>query len=997
MLENAKGHFALILILVVGSIASLMTKDLRYGLDLDGGTELIYRVDAKKAELGPETSFDVFMSDILGTIRDRIDPQGTLDAQVIRRGYDGIYIALPGMSAQQAKQIEAKITRLGTLQMQICAYDEDPKTKKKVFDLAAEKQRFDDWIALEGNRDKLLKDPLNVDQFLRLSNENGGPISSRAKLRWVPHLVKKTQNADSTAFDYSYSMGSDGKSGELAANVATLFTTEEYQAGYTEAKPELVEFLPINFGETGFTGEDLDANKVQPSVDQNGSPVVLYEIRPERVQDYYDVSDKYTNHQSAIILDGFIKSAPTYITAIPGRGQIQGFTRPEAQSLSDVLKRGSLKVKPIRESSRTIGATLGKQSIERGKYSLGIGAIMVLLFILFYYRKAGIVATLGVVLNVGFVLGAVSFIGATLTLPGLGGLVLTIGMAVDANILIYERIREEIKNGKELALAVRHGFERALVTILDANVTTFIAGFVLYQFGVGPIKGFAVTLMIGIATSLFTAFFVSRAIFHFMLQRKMERLDMTDWFAGLRMNFLKFSKPALVLSAVAIIGGLSLFFSVSDHDKLSLDFTGGADVRVVTKTAMSPTELKNQIGDIGFDPQVNTVGMVTDGDKATKFSVKLKIDQTQAKAYTAAQKAAEDAGQIYEPPYVTDLQKALQDILVPKAFTGAGLVQDERVNYARITIHNTKPTTTEAVTATLAKALDVPVDKVVVEVMKDGKVDEKATSGFEMRLQFDVAKSIDSEAKLVSYISQALTPATTANSEAAAGSLNLSNPIPDATQIGTRMVGELKTSAIEAMLLSLFFIVMYIRVRFQQYKYGIAAVCALIHDVLVALGLVVGANALGIVESELSLSMIAAFLTIIGYSINDTIVIFDRVRENLANQAKFGDTSKSFADTINISINQTLARTILTSCTTMFVVGVLFAVNKGSGSELEGFAFAMIIGILTGTYSTIFIASPVLMWLRSREKEDSGLSEDGGLAELSEEAQDDGAVPAASV
>jgi SecD/SecF fusion protein len=196
------------------------------------------------------------------------------------------------------------------------------------------------------------------------------------------------------------------------------------------------------------------------------------------------------------------------------------------------------------------------------------------------------------------------------------------------------------------------------------------------------------------------------------------------------------------------------------------------------------------------------------------------------------------------------------------------------------------------------------------------------------------------------------------------------------------MVGELKSAAVGAMFVALFCIVMYIRVRFREYKYGLGAVAALAHDVLVALGLVVLFNRFGLVSCELSLSMIAAFLTIIGYSINDTIVIFDRVRENLGKQAKAGDTHTSFADTINLSINQTLGRTILTSFTTMFVVAALFVVNYGAGSELEGFAFAMMIGVVTGTYSTIFIASPVVMWLKGREKDDGGLSEDGGLGEL---------------
>jgi preprotein translocase SecF subunit len=398
-----------------------------------------------------------------------------------------------------------------------------------------------------------------------------------------------------------------------------------------------------------------------------------------------------------------------------------------------------------------------------------------------------------------------------------------------------------------------------------------------------------------------------------------------------------------------------------------------------------------------FHPQVTTVGEEEPGDGAkpdsgagaTKFAVKLKITEALAAQYEGDEKQAEAEGRIYQRPYVKLIMDALKGLLVPEAFTLAefngkeipAIVEGDRVNSATLVIHNRESIPAAEVKATLVDSLRAKPGDVEVTVLdENGKADTAATSGANFRLGFDVPKRINTQSLLFTFVSELMQ-----SDSSAAPMLHLSNPIPDVAEIGGRMVGELKSKAIEAMLITLFCIVMYIRVRFHEYKYGVAAVVALIHDVLIALGVVVFFNWTGWVNCELSLSMIAAFLTIIGYSINDTIVIFDRIRENLAMQAKFGDTSRSFADTINISINQTLARTILTSGTTFFVVGTLFVVNYNSGSDLEGFAFAMIIGIITGTYSTVFIASPIVMWLRSRESEDAGLSDDGGLAELTEE------------
>lgn len=987
MLQNAKGQLLLILLLVAGSVWAIKSREINLGLDLSGGTELIYTIEFDKEMASDEQKRQQLLETTVSIIRDRIDPDGVLDAQVLTRGVDGIYIALPGLNEQEAEEVERKITRLGTLRMQVCAYDNHPKTGVKQFDLQQEKTRLENWIKKDDNKQRLLKDPLAIDAYHALSEEQGGRMS--ANLEWVPHKIEgkiKGGGEVSTDRDFSYSTIDSA----LARNVVTLFERNELSEPVSEEKPFLLEYLPIDNGQQGFTGEDLKADRVMPSTDpQTGGPTVVYELIEEKKDDYYKISGDYIGHNSAIILDGFIKSAPHYVSAIPGNGMIQGFTRPEAQALSDILKRGSLKVKPQRQSKVTIGPTLGRASIERGMYSIIIGSGLVLLFILFYYRRAGVVATVGILLNVGFVFGAVAFIGATLTLPGLGGLVLTIGMAVDANILIYERIREERRQGKNLEMAIRHGFERAMVTILDANVTTFIAGLVLYNFGVGPIRGFAVTLMIGIATSLFTAFFISRLIFHYMLEAKMQKLNMQQWFGGLRANFLKFTTPAFVISGVLIVAGIIEFFTVEPHIKYSLDFMGGADVRVVLKEPMKSSDIKDLLTEVpdfkkyNLQPLVNSVadsGERKAGGESTRHSIKLKVsDKYRAEVLEPGMKQAKEAGQVYEPPYVAALQKALAGKLVPQAFTDTAVypaAETDRVALANVLVHYSKPVSLETVRKAMLDSARLGSSELVVSawdgdsISSGGKI-EDATEGQNLLLEFDVPKGY-SEDQVMILVGEVLRK----------GELELSNPIPDVAEIGGRMVGELQVSAWEAMILALFFIVMYIRVRFQEFKYGFAAVCALIHDVLIALGAVVLANSFLGVNAELSLSMIAAFLTIIGYSINDTIVIFDRIRENLLDQARSGDTKKSFADTVNLSINQTLARTILTSCTTLFVVGALFAVNFGSGSDLEGFSFAMIIGVLTGTYSTIFIASPMVMYLRSKEKPDAGLSDDGGLGEL---------------
>jgi len=973
MLERPKLQLVVVLLVALGAALSYWIWGLHLGTDLKGGTQLIYEVDTREgAEEKTEEERNEMMAQVVQVIQARLDPDGVQDIVVARRGELGLLIELPGMSKKEAEIIEAKITRLGTLEELIVAYPQYDRNDV-TFDLPQEKSRLEAWIKKDDNKQRCIDEPSHINLFNRgagKGEESEGPLSQHIK--WYPHKVRVNLN-EPTRFETPFA-GAPGRfnKSKLDQSVVPVFTPEELQKGAKDPKDWLLEYVPMNMDEERFTGEDLVGSYTRAGKDQNGSPAVFYAVKASEQGRYGDCSKRNIGFESAIILDGVVESAPYFKSAIYSHGQISVRTHQQAFELSEVLKRGSLKVRLEEQSKIQIGATLGARSVRLGGISIAAGAILVLLFILFYYRVSGLVACLGIVMNICLVFGVLSFARATLTLPGLAGLVLTIGMAVDANILIYERIREEMTRGKALLQAVRHGFERAMVTILDANVTTFLAGLVLYNVGVGPIRGFAVTLMIGIATSVFTAFFITRLMFHYLLLKdRIKKLNMVAWFSNLRFNFLKYSKVACTMSLIVIIAGLIGFAGVPNNDKYGMDFTGGATMQIVTKETLTPQDIRDKLkANSTFDqrfpaPIINTAGDDVQGNRSHQFVVKLKVTAEDAKRIQAEREAARQKGESYRPDYQDQLAAALKEALVSQPFTNVTLTDYvDNTLLAAITVHYATPvaaadlqTLMERTLGKLDKGQLLPLDPAVEDKHRIFK------------LEFEVSKLDVADGPALEKLTlKMLTPKEKGKKKAETEKVaKLSNPIPDVSEIGGRMVGELRNAAIGALILALFLIVMFIRIRFHEYKYGLGAVAALLHDVLVALGIVVFFNWAGLVNCELDLAMIAAFLTIIGYSINDTIVIFDRVRENLKDQERLGDTKMSFADTINKSINQTLSRTILTSCTTLFVVVAQFVVNKGSGSALEGLAFALMIGVLTGTYSTIFIASPVVMWLRNRE------------------------------
>ncbi|MFO1051305.1 MAG: protein translocase subunit SecD [Planctomycetota bacterium] len=966
MLENARRQLMIVIATVTVAILLLSFLSPNYGLDLEGGVQLIYEVDPHQVVADgilPENPTDQQIAQLMDTtvqiINERIDPQGTREAVVTRRGLWGILIELPKLTEAESATVENQIQSLGRLEFRMLAYDqyvnqEHPDVK---FNVRQERTRLEDWLKADdfANRKLVEKDPQAINEFNR-----DGTLSK--SLRWFPKLITPRLDDPTKWYQPESLLGGD-ESPAVAA-----YSTEEWNNGVVpeamksgDARPYLVEFLPINMDARSFTGKDLDPTSTRSGIGDNGKPAIHYKMRPQAVTAYADFSGEYKGQRCAIIFNNTIFSAPTFMNRIAGPAEIssESFTQREVDSLVKTLNTGSLPVKPIRNIRSDIGATLGARSIQLAALSIAIGGIVLLAFVLWYYRIAGLIACAALMMNVLLIMAVVVFLRATLTLPGLSGLVLTMGMAIDSNILIYERIREELERGKEMLQACRAGFERAIATIIDANLTTFLAGLVLFIFGVGPVRGFAVTLMVGIATTLFTAYFVTRLMFHYMLERQaLGSLRFAAWLKNANYDFMSKRKLWVGISVVFILFGLIEFARTSPDEKYAIDFTGGANLTVVLRESQSPDQIRDLLAkDDEFHkkfpaPIVNTIAQDQDG-KARRFSIRVKLTDA-LRAEIDAARAANPTD--YQPPYVTGLERALSNLLVPEAFSGIEVFRNNSgsSDYAEISLHFVDT---------------VPVDslqKSLVGLAGDVKVrdldDKTAATGRNFKIEFGVPKETDPKS-LPNLVQERLRNLKGPDNKP----VLLSNPIPEYSDIGGRMVGELRTAAIDALFIAMFAIVLYIRVRFNEFKYGIAAVASLIHDVLVTLGFVVLFNSYGLVDAEIDLSMIAAFLTIIGYSINDTIVIFDRVRENLSDAARLGQKVDR-VEVLNRSINQTLSRTVLTTLTTMFVIVAQFVVNFHAGTALEGFSFALLVGMISGTYSTVFIASPLVLWLWQREE-----------------------------
>tara|TARA_R110002126_G_scaffold105905_1_gene240536 strand:+ start:2326 stop:5349 length:3024 start_codon:yes stop_codon:yes gene_type:complete len=1001
MVDKLSRKLTFLAVILAVSLVSLFSLGFRLGLDLQGGTRLVYSVDldeaVRKGLIDAEEAANPgpFYESLISIWLDRIDPNGVRGAVVRKEGSNRIVIELPGSAAAVQGNVTGLLFQgLSAESQAILLVPEEEGGQVEAFpesggiiEIDGEVMNYTERIdnSLQGVTRGLdgtarASHSPNLDVTLKASDpwrtliENTGrmafhieaedadlvdPVSgvqtdisleTEKVIEWVQ--AERERNGEEPDIEL-YNLLLSEKQGPVSRlRWFPRPKTSPEQKLEDRLEPLIIE---VNH-DWRFTGADVP--HAYPSQDQYGFPAVGFQIRDLKGNLFGLFTEAHKGKLMAIVIGGEIATMPNIESGLFGGGIIQGqYTHQEVQDMIQVLRSGSLAIDPKFEAQETVGATLGQEYVKLGSTSAGIGLLVVLIFMLFYYRRLGVFAAISLIFNLVALLGAMAFIQATLTLPGVAGIILTVGMAVDANILIYERIREEQARGRKPLQAAKDGFAHAFSTIIDANLTTLITGFILMSVGTGPVKGFATTLCIGIITSVISALMLTRVLVHFQLDKG----NVTSWsmMSIIKQSGVKFMSKApiaAVFSTVVCIGGLSMFLMIDDKDKLGIEFMGGTSAVVRTESPQSQEDMKAM-----FQPATNpnlhaastfsdsvTISPIlssADGDGYTSFRITAKDDQSKA----------DESGKISHEQVSGDLRKWLADVLQK------GPVSD--IQIASGTATGTLYFEKAHEAADIGTALNAV-----------GLVDASATrlEGSVPAYTFTGQTTLTEVGVLATRIQDINSRTDTSGNE-----LRLANPVAELSSVSAQVVTELRDKALAAILLSLFAAVMYIRVRFAEYSFGIAAVIALVHDVLIALGALAIANMLGMQSAEINLSMIAAFLTIIGYSLNDTIVVFDRVRENMPRM------KGSLEEILDKSINQTLSRTLLTSVTTLITVLLLFFFNLGTGNVIEGFAFALIIGVLAGTYSSIFIASPALLWLESRRQKGLPQEEDTKVAKAS--------------
>ncbi len=591
-------------------------------------------------------------------------------------------------------------------------------------------------------------------------------------------------------------------------------------------------------GNAPLTGEVVTDARSQFGRNQANAQVSM-SMNTEGAKTWARMTKNNVNEFIAIVLDGLIYSAPRVQNEIKGgQSSITGdFTVQEAKDLANVLKSGKLPARAEIIQSQTVGPSLGEESIQSGLTSFFIAFIVVMLYMLFYYsRKAGLVSDIALLANMFFIFGILASLGATLTLPGIAGIILTIGMSVDANVLIYDRIREELRAGKGVKLAVKDGYRNAYSAIIDANVTTFLTALILYIFGTGPIKGFATTLLIGILTSLFTAIFITRLIFEWYLEKNKPITYSTKLTEGAFRNakfpFLPRRKAFYAVSSVLIL--ISLVSLATRGLNEGVDFTGGRSYVVRFDQPVNTVDIQDNLTDeLGQAPKVKTFG----GDNQIKLTTQYRVGEQ---------------------------GREVDEEVVQRLYTGLQPFLDKETSFEEFTTDNIK-----------------------------------------------------SELK-----------------------------------VGPTVAYDIRVQAVWAVAFALLITFLYIFGRFRNWQYGLGALTALVHDVIIILGIFSLFYDIMPFSMEIDQAFIAAILTVVGYSINDTVVVFDRVREYVGLYPK-----RDRFNIINTALNSTLSRTFSTSLSTFVVLLTIFLFG---GEVIRGFVFALLVGVIVGTYSSLFIASPVV-------------------------------------
>lgn len=578
--------------------------------------------------------------------------------------------------------------------------------------------------------------------------------------------------------------------------------------------------------------------------DQNGQVEVSMSMNAEGARIWKRLTGENIGKQVAIVLDDFVRSAPNVITEIPnGQSSISGggMEVEEAQDIANILKAGKLPAPARIVQEEVVGPSLGREAIQSGLYSFFLAFVLVLIYMFLYYNRAGLVADLALIANIFFIFGILASLGATLTLPGIAGIVLTLGMAVDANVIIYERIREEVRAGKGIRLAINDGYKAAYSAIIDGNVTTLITGVILYIFGSGPVQGFATTLIIGILSSLFSAIFISRIVFTMMLDRNRLVTFANKYtlhtFTKLNFDFVGMRRKFyLVSGSIIVLGIISLVIRGLDP---GVDFAGGRTYVVRFDQDVRTDQLRDELAKtLGVAPEVKTFGPSSQVKITTKF-------------------------------------------MIDDATTVGDSIVEARVY--------------------------------------------EGVSGFYQNPVDFKTFSTDAEEKLVGKLSSQM--------------------------VGPTIADDIKIKAVWAVFFALVGIFVYIAIRFKKWQFGLGGVAALAHDGFIIVALYSMFHHILPFALEIDQAFIAAVLTIIGYSINDSVIIYDRVREYLMLYPK-----RDLKTNMNGAVNSTIGRTVNTAGTTLVVLIAMFLFG---GETIRGFTFALGVGIIVGTYSSVFISVPV--------------------------------------
>jgi SecD/SecF fusion protein len=584
-----------------------------------------------------------------------------------------------------------------------------------------------------------------------------------------------------------------------------------------------------------------------------------------------------------------------------------------------------------------------------------LATIVVLTFMLMYYRFSGLVADLAVVLNIILVVALMISIKAAFTLAGLAGLVLSVGMAVDANVLIYERMREELDRGASVRMAIRNGFQRAFSTIVDSNLTTLITGIVLFSIGTDQLKGFAVTLILGLSLNLFTAVFCSRVIFDIAEQKRLlKKLSMARLFGKTNYAFVRWVRPAVIVSLLFISVGLVAVWQ-RGRGIFDIDFTGGTSVQVAFKDdqGLDISSVREAVSGL---PDV-AVSSVTVGDVAP--NLRYKIDSSERSS-----EVVEETLRSAFPGRLATYSMGFGKIVstASKASDEAKSGEDSEADSDADADASKRPQSLESLST--AVELDFPqkINQITLQETIEQAFKKAGHEGVAFELTSPVMQTRTKPYRTWSLSTVLAPEATREVLEQVAGQLASTPIYLSANRIGGKVAGNTKVTAVYALLASLVMIVAYVWLRFQNVAFGLAAVVALLHDVLVTIACIAlsvfVAPYLGwalVDDFKISLDVVAALLTIVGFSINDTIVIFDRMREIR------GKSSSVSEEMVDRAINQTLSRTILTSGTALLAAIILYCLG---GQGIHAFAFAILVGIISGTYSTIVIASPIVLWLQ---------------------------------